>query len=730
MKNIKRVFSCILVITLIISSFCINVAFADEKKLVFDAGDDYSGVQGQNGWYYKYRKIDNGVEGELTQQAVYHTNNRWYAETSANRDLGMICGPNDAGNWTQNVMFTGMYVNKVSGVVSDTVLYTSAREFKAPYTGIVEIGASVLHGQSANTKAYLRILHNGEKIWPVSDDWRFITGNGNVDFSSIEKVVSKDDTLVFEVKRSTVGTGDNEISSGVVANQGVAWTPVITYKNDFLSGIKVYDFAGEKYGWEDENNSFTVSESGLTSSSADTLTMSGEFSNLAVCTKIKPASLTGNVNIYPYYDEGNGYSVCVNSAGVKILKDGVEKAGVTYTFDADTSYLVKAAAYNFDNGTYTAAFVDGVEVISYFDKNENVQSGNVAIRTDNAVTIEDIAIEAIEKDDAQLLLIGDAETAINTAVADTNADNVATAFEKIELVSNKVALAAFEARMASVMSSFAYIRGVADTATKILTIDGMVYNLKNQTATIGITGPENYSATETANVDEKGNFKVEHTIPYELESGKFTVSISIENLSAECDYIRALDLCDMTMFSLDGVNGRIVGNEITVDLTKTTDITSMIAMFEISDKALAYVGETLQVSGTTENDFTNEVEYKVVAEDKTEKIYTIKVNPYVTVSRPSSSGSSGGGSSSSRKPGSIASGMVVTSPVNKVPQTNTNENIKQHFEDLPKEHWAFDYVEKLYSLGAVSGDDKGNFNPDVKITRAEFVKLLVEVLKL
>lgn len=725
MKNIKKLLSLLLVLIFVIASFCVSSVLASEqeKKLVFDAGIDYSGVQGQNNWYYKYRKIDNDIEGELIAHAVYHTNNRWYAETSANRDLGMICGPNDAGSWTQNVMFTGMYVNKVNGQVSDTVLYTSAREFKAPYTGIVEISASDLHGQSANTKAYLRILHNGKKIWPVSDDWRFISGNSDVDFSSIEKVVSKDDSLVFEVKRATVGTLDNEINAGVVANQGVAWTPVITYKTDFLTGKEVYDFAGEKYGLKDENGVFEVTDNLLVSNGEATLTVAEDVSNLSVCAKIKPSSLSDAVNIYPYYKEGNGYSVCVNNSNISILKDGVSKTSATFTFGADTSYYVKAAAFNFGDGTYISAFVDGVEVVSYFDKENCIQSGSIAIKTKSVATIEDIIIETIEKDIVELGLIEDADNAIKASVLETTADNVALAFEKIELVSNKVALAAFEARMESIMSSFAYIRASADKASKKLKIDGMAYSLKNQTASITIKGPDNYSSIENVSVDDKGNFSVEHTIPYLIPSGKFTVSVESENLTSECDYERALDLCDMTSFSLDGVNGKFDGTKITVNLTEKTDLKSMIALFETSEKTTVYVGEKVQVSGTTENNFKNKVEYKVVAEDGTEKVYTIKVNPYVAPS------SSGGGSSSSRKPSSVSAGMIVTVP------TITESNIKQDditpkFSDVQKEHWAFDYVEKLYALGAVKGDENGNFNPDAKITRAEFVKLLVEILNL
>lgn len=51
------------------------------------------------------------------------------------------------------------------------------------------------------------------------------------------------------------------------------------------------------------------------------------------------------------------------------------------------------------------------------------------------------------------------------------------------------------------------------------------------------------------------------------------------------------------------------------------------------------------------------------------------------------------------------------------------------FNDI-QGHWASASIERLEKLGIVKGDDKGNFNPDKPITRAETAVLIDRLLKL
>ncbi len=88
--------------------------------------------------------------------------------------------------------------------------------------------------------------------------------------------------------------------------------------------------------------------------------------------------------------------------------------------------------------------------------------------------------------------------------------------------------------------------------------------------------------------------------------------------------------------SLSGdIKGRINGNTISIEVPSGTDKTKLKASFEISSKAQLLIGNTVQKSGETENDFsdvTNGVMYTVKAEDGSEQKYTVKVYFEINVS--------------------------------------------------------------------------------------------------
>lgn len=52
------------------------------------------------------------------------------------------------------------------------------------------------------------------------------------------------------------------------------------------------------------------------------------------------------------------------------------------------------------------------------------------------------------------------------------------------------------------------------------------------------------------------------------------------------------------------------------------------------------------------------------------------------------------------------------------------------FSDLPQSHWAYEFVDELVDCGAVNGKTETTFEPETNITRAEFVKILVNALGL
>lgn len=88
--------------------------------------------------------------------------------------------------------------------------------------------------------------------------------------------------------------------------------------------------------------------------------------------------------------------------------------------------------------------------------------------------------------------------------------------------------------------------------------------------------------------------------------------------------------------SLSGdIKGRINGKTISVEVPSGTDKTKLKASFKISSKAQLLIGNTVQKTGETENDFsdvTKGVMYTVKAEDGSEQKYSVKVYFEINVS--------------------------------------------------------------------------------------------------
>ena len=49
----------------------------------------------------------------------------------------------------------------------------------------------------------------------------------------------------------------------------------------------------------------------------------------------------------------------------------------------------------------------------------------------------------------------------------------------------------------------------------------------------------------------------------------------------------------------------------------------------------------------------------------------------------------------------------------------------QRFWDVPKDHWAFEYISELVDKGVINGYEDGSFRPDSRVTRAEWAKIMV-----
>ena len=88
-----------------------------------------------------------------------------------------------------------------------------------------------------------------------------------------------------------------------------------------------------------------------------------------------------------------------------------------------------------------------------------------------------------------------------------------------------------------------------------------------------------------------------------------------------------------------------------------------------------------------------------------------------------------GSSTSDRSPsrGGTSSGSIsVGDSVQSTPSTENQEK----FSDLPESHWASEAVSYLAGKNIISGRDNGTFDPQANITRAEFLKIVVNALNI
>ncbi|MGA9109983.1 MAG: DUF1566 domain-containing protein [Smithella sp.] len=100
-------------------------------------------------------------------------------------------------------------------------------------------------------------------------------------------------------------------------------------------------------------------------------------------------------------------------------------------------------------------------------------------------------------------------------------------------------------------------------------------------------------------------------------STTYTVTVAVASSSAKA----------ITAFSLAGVVGTIneTGKSIAVKMPYGTDVTNLIATFTTTGSSVT-VGSTVQVSGTTANDYTSPVVYTVTAADNSSVTYTVTVS--------------------------------------------------------------------------------------------------------
>ncbi|MBR5157002.1 MAG: S-layer homology domain-containing protein [Clostridia bacterium] len=155
-------------------------------------------------------------------------------------------------------------------------------------------------------------------------------------------------------------------------------------------------------------------------------------------------------------------------------------------------------------------------------------------------------------------------------------------------------------------------------------------------------------------------------------------------------------------------------SEIEIDLSKLEDLSE-------TEKANVY-------KALNENRLYSFDELIKVFDDEIEE----QTEEPAAVIRPIGGGGGGGGISVGKKPTSVPSVSPTSTPVAEAMPEQKSEEIRQiTYKDLPQEHWANEAVTFLSKQNppVISGYDDGAFYPDRCITRAEFVKLIINAFK-
>ncbi|MBT4265091.1 MAG: hypothetical protein HOD85_12875 [Deltaproteobacteria bacterium] len=105
----------------------------------------------------------------------------------------------------------------------------------------------------------------------------------------------------------------------------------------------------------------------------------------------------------------------------------------------------------------------------------------------------------------------------------------------------------------------------------------------------------------------------------------YTVTVIVAPNSASKD-ITAFSFTDANAALTSTVIATISGTEITATVPFGTDVTALVPIFTTNGSSVE-VGGTAQISGTTANDFSSVVTYRVTADNSTAQDYTVTVTP-------------------------------------------------------------------------------------------------------
>lgn len=227
MKNFKRFLSVALALTMLFSFFTVAGATETAEKTVFSASADFSGTQGENGWYYSsLRDTTGAIEAYTFYGEDYNGVNAWLQGSSNNVQRGYV---------SATAMMPG---------TNQTPSFSAVRGFKAPKAGVIKITAddiSALNKTVAEGKYFgvdAIIKKNNEVIWSYELDTR----EDKAEIKGLTLSVNADDMIYFIATRDIDLASNNITTQGPLDTNAITFDPTITYVD-----VTGYHIASEEF---------------------------------------------------------------------------------------------------------------------------------------------------------------------------------------------------------------------------------------------------------------------------------------------------------------------------------------------------------------------------------------------------------------------------------------------------------------------------------------------------
>jgi len=223
-------------------------------------------------------------------------------------------------------------------------------------------------------------------------------------------------------------------------------------------------------------------------------------------------------------------------------------------------------------------------------------------------------------------------------------------------------------------------------------------------------------------VARDGRFKDTITLPENAQKGEYTVIVGKGDTVA----VKTFEVENESLPELRGL--RLSSNQISLKEGKTYELRVLAifsdetekdvtgkAIYETSDSKVATIDEKGIIKAIGVGNATITITYEGMTA-------TCKV----TVTKESKSGGSGGGTKPKEPEKPKEPGETKAPEQTKEQQTPT----KKTFTDIADYPWAKEAIESLSALGIIHGTSATTFEPGREITRAEFITLLIRMLKL